>query len=475
MVGPAGRRTRYLRAVPRQRDEGAGGDADAGTDPAAPSALARRTAAQRGAAPLVRVGRQAIFDAQRHLRGYELLFRADDSGQAGLHTTSERDVATSQVLSAALGDFGAAAISQGLPLFINLTRAFVVGELPLVVGPQAVVLEVTEDIAVDDDVLAGLARLRAEGYRIALDDFEGEEWRLPALAHADYVKVVLAPEGAGGPGGTDGPGGVDRFGALAALVAQVRALAPTALLVVERVEDEEDLAACRALGIDLFQGYGLERPVTLVTPSMDALQATALRLVAALADAEVTATEIERLVAGDPGLSMKVLRAASSSAAAPSAPISSVRQAIVMLGPRALASWTTLIVLSTGFATAQRQSALTFVLARAGACARLATEAPHVAHTVGLVSGMADALGVPVADLVGQVHLHEDVTAALTRFEGPAGEALAAVLLTEDRPGPAPALDPAAVPQASVHRERAALAYLDALGEAMALSSALGA
>ncbi len=409
------------------------------------------------AAPLVRVGRQAIFDRDRVLRAYELLFRADGGDSAQLHTAPERDVATSQVLTAALGDFGARAIGGGLPVFINLTRAFVVGELPVVVAPDRVVLELTEEVVVDDDVLAGLARLRAEGYAIAVDDFEGEEHRLPALAHADYVKLVLEP------------GGRER---LEATLALVRGLAPHARVVVERIEDDDDFAHCRGLGVDLFQGYGLERPVILTTPSMDALQGNALRLVAALADPDVAPSEVERLVASDAGLSLKVLRAASSSAAAPSAPISSVRQAIVMLGPRALASWTTLIVLSTGFVSHQRRSTLTFVLARAGACARLATGASHVAHTVGLLSGMADALGVPVDQLLHEVRLHDDVVAALTRFEGPAGEALAAVLAAEERPGGHPGSAP---PDTSGLREHAALAYLDALGEAMALSASLGA
>ena len=431
-----------LRLVPRPRD-----DEPPPADPG--SAVA--------AAPLVRVGRQAIFDAGRNLFGFELLFRADGGESAQLHTPRERDVATSQVLSAALGDFGAAAIGDGLPLFVNLTRAFVLGDLPLAVDPAAVVLEVTEEIWVDDAVLAGLARLRAEGYRIALDDFEGEQWRLPSLPHADYVKLVLGVE----------PGARER---LAGLVALVREHAPSARIIVERVEDDDDFAFCRALGVDYFQGFGLERPVVLTTPSMDAGAGTALRLIAALGDPETSTDELERIVSSDPGLSMKVLRAASSSAVAPISPIGSVRQAIVLLGPRALASWTTLMVLSSGFTTAQRQSALTFVLARAGACTRVATADAHVAHTVGLLSGMAEALDVGVDELLAQVRLHDDVTAALHRFEGPAGRALAAVLVSEDGGAPVPA----AALAAAGHDDRAALAYLSALGEAMALTATVG-
>ena len=436
-----------LRLVPRPR-------ADDAPDGAGGAVRARE--------PVVRVGRQAIFDAERHLFGFELLFRADGGDTAELHSARERDVATSQVLSAALGDFGAAAISEGLPLFVNLTRAFVVGELPLAVDPASVVLEVTEEIEVDDAVLAGLARLRAEGHRIALDDFEGEEHRLASLPHADFVKLVL------GEPGPDGRGAARER--LVGLVALVRERAPQARIVVERVEDDADFAFCRALGADLFQGFGLERPVVLTTPSMDASTTTALRLIAALGDETTSPAEVERIVSSDPGLSVKVLRAASSSAAAPVEPIGSVRQAIVMLGPRALASWTTLMVLSSGFTSAQRRSALTFVLARAGACARVATADAPIAHTVGLLSGMAEALHVTVDDLVGRVHLHEDVTAALHRFEGPAGRALAAVLVSEDGATPVPA----AARAAAGHDERVALAYLAALGEAMALTASVG-
>ncbi len=409
--------------------------------------------------PVVRVGRQAIFDRHRRLHGFELLFRADGRDPVNLATVAERDVATSQVLTAALGDFGVRAIGDGLPLFINLTRAFVTGELPLVVDPERVVLELTEDIEVDEAVLTGIQRLRDAGYRIAMDDFAGEPWRMAGMHLADYVKLVLMP------GARDD---------LLAVLDLAKSSAPRAQIVVERIEDDDDFDFCVSLGVDYFQGYGLERPQVLTTAAMDASQSTALRLVAALADPDVSATQIERLVTSDAALSMKVLRAASSSAAAPTEPISSVRQAIVMLGPRALASWTTLIVLSTGFATFQRRSALTFVLARAGACSRLASEDPHVAYTVGLLSGMADALGVEAEDLVGQVSLSTAVKRALTDYSGPAGEALAAVLLTESQTGPAHAERTAPpLPDADAQRERAALAYLEALGEAMSLSGSL--
>lgn len=412
--------------------------------------------------PVVRVGRQAIYDRHRRLHGYELLFRADGRDPVHLPTVADRDIATSQVLTAALGDFGASAIGDGLPIFINLTRAFVTGDLPLIVAPDRVVLELTEDVEVDDEVLAGLHRLKDAGYTIAIDDFAGEPWRMAAMPLADYVKLVLTVDG-----------GREE---LEAMLALARSSAPGAKIVVERIEDDDDFTYCRALGVDYFQGYGLQRPQVLTTAAMDASQSTALRLVAALSDPDVSAKQIERLVTSDAALSMKVLRAASSSVAAPTAPISSVRQAIVMLGPRALASWTTLIVLSTGFATFQRRSTLTFVLARAGACSRLASEDPHVAYTVGLLSGMADALGVQAADLVGEVHLASSVKDALSDYTGPAGEALAAVLLTEAESGPAGADRYAPpLPEVEAQRERAALAYLDALGEAMSLAERLGA
>lgn len=414
----------------------------------------------------VRVGRQAIVDRDLNLVGYELLFRAGGADAANLHSQAEHDAATSQVLTAVLGDFGDRTLSTGSRFFVNLTRAFVVGELPLAPGLEDVVLEITEEIPVDDEVMAGVHQLRERGFSLAIDDFEGEPHRLPTLPLAQFVKLVLPP--AGDLFVDEAGGVVDRFAHVEQLLSLVRQHNETALIVVERVESLEDFQRCRDLGVDLFQGYWVQRPVVHESASMDPARVSALRLLVALSDLDTPASEIERLVLADPALSFRVLRLASSSAVATKSPVSSVGHAITLVGRRTLSSWAALTVVgaTSGTGTGQGRAALTFVLARAGAVARLAADRSQEAYTAGLLSGTAEAMGLTVDELLSTVNVPDALRSALVQFEGPVGTALAAVLSTEASPA-APAPSDASSPV------EAGRAYARALSEAAGLSAML--
>ncbi|WP_432485832.1 EAL and HDOD domain-containing protein [Kineococcus esterisolvens] len=389
----------------------------------------------------VRVGRQGIYDGERDLVAYELLFRAHGGTTADLSSGAEQDHATSQVISATFGDFGVEQIAGDKPLFINLTRGFFTGELPVPCSPRQVVLELLEDVEVDEELLTGLDRLQAQGYRIAVDDFDGEESRLPAVARAEYVKVDLAATG-------------ERFEEVVALV---RRHNPSALVIVERVEDDAEFERCAAAGCDLFQGYGLQHPVTLESVSLTPSQLVCLRLVRALTGSDAPIGEIEQLVSSDPGLSLRVLRTVSS-AGYSTQEVSSLRQAIVLLGRRQLCSWVVLMLL--GGVTSVDTESLTTVLARAAACARLVPTDADVAYTVGLLSGVATVLGLAEDELVETTGVALSVRAALLEGRGDVGRALRAVLSYEDD-------DPERLGEAGHAVYEVSRAYLAGLSTAM--------
>ena len=73
--------------------------------------------------------------------------------------------------------------------FVNVTRSFLVDDRPLPAHADRLVLEVVESVAADDDVLAGLQRLRSRGYRIAIDDFVGDADQVAMMPYADFVKI----------------------------------------------------------------------------------------------------------------------------------------------------------------------------------------------------------------------------------------------------------------------------------------------
>jgi EAL and modified HD-GYP domain-containing signal transduction protein len=110
--------------------------------------------------------------------------------------------------------------------------------------------------------------------------------------------------------------------------------------------------------------------------------------------------------------------------------VSSVHQALVLLGLPRLRSWLLLMVISDAAQATESQVSIT--MTRARACQIVSETAragvPHAAFTVGLISGMAGMLGIPVRDLTERLPLADEVTRALNDGTGDLGAVLTAVM-----------------------------------------------
>lgn len=185
--------------------------------------------------PPLPVARQPIWTASGHLVGHEYLYRSREGLPAGVDGWGDarQEVATASVLTTVY--------AQGEPagdrlVFVNVTRSFLVGNRPLPAPSGRLVLEVVESVPADDDVLAGIEALRAEGYLIAVDDYTACPDQVAILPYADFVKVDLRDLHRLPPGGL---ATVRRHGAR---------------LVAEYVSDLALVRHATALGFDLLQG-----------------------------------------------------------------------------------------------------------------------------------------------------------------------------------------------------------------------------
>ncbi|WP_082812953.1 EAL and HDOD domain-containing protein [Cellulomonas timonensis] len=184
------------------------------------------------------LGRQPIVTAAADTVGFEFLYRSPTRRPVRVDTWSaeHQDRASGKVLAQVFGT-GAHHVAGDHLAFVNITRAYLVGDLPLPPHPARLVLEVVESVPLDPAVVAGVRRLRGQGYRIALDDFTGSPAQIALLPFADYVKVDYRDLE------TRGDALVDLAGSSGAK------------LIAERVEDEACRLRCAAVGFDLFQGH----------------------------------------------------------------------------------------------------------------------------------------------------------------------------------------------------------------------------
>ena len=204
--------------------------------------------------------------------------------------------------------------------------------------------------------------------------------------------------------------------------------------MAEKVETREQLRACRELGFDLFQGYLLCRPEVVEGKALSPSKLTCLQVLDKLCDPTTSFGEVERIVQTDAALSYRFLRAAGAGAARGLfRKLSSVRDAVVLLGERRLRAWLMLMLLAGTHEGSDEQ--LNIALTRARMTELMALELvprrSDAAFTAGLLSALDLLLEAPLPSVVEGLSLSPELEDALLRHAGLLGDLLADVLSWE--------------------------------------------
>ncbi len=382
------------------------------------------------------LGRQPIFNKDLKPVAYELLYRDGAADQSD--KTDAR--ASADVLINTFLEMGVQRVVGKARAFIHVTPEILDDNLLRLFDPAQLVLQLMPDAAFDDNLLESVGRLRASGYGISVDDLLVHEGTLPLLELAHFVKVDLqaVPEAE-----------------LAEHVADLRRF--SVALIAEKVETHEQFAQCQALGFDFFQGYFFARPKLVASRTMSEDHVSVMQLLAVLHSPRSQLQDVQNVIQRSVSLSYRLLRYANSAAFNLPRKITSIAQAIVILGQRRIRDMATLLAL-TGSKDLPHELTST-LLARAKLCAKLAPpgrDAADSAFTAGLFSGLDALLGKPLAQLLDDLPLADDVRAAVLEHAGPLGHILAGVLALERGDFENPALE-------ALDAQLAPAAYLEAL------------
>ncbi len=354
------------------------------------------------------VARQPVYDRDRNVVAYELLFR--DGADATAAAVVDAQAATGEAALTAMADIGLDMLVGGRRALVNVSRSFLLGEQVLALPPDRVGLEVLESVEPDAEVMARLRDLAGRGYEILLDDFVLTRANRELLDVARFVKLDV------------------RDGADAALeVVQAHVDGSDIRMIAEKIEHPDGVATCRDLGFHYFQGFVFGVPQLVTGRRIRAGRLTVLNLMNALARKDTSIAQLESIIVQDVGLSVTLLRYMNSAAVGLTRRVSSIREAIVYLGTDTIRSFAYLVSLT---AHSQEPAELARIgMIRGRMMEMLATALGHddpPAHfTVGLLS-VADALlSVPMDVLLDELdELDDSVKRALVAREGELGDRL---------------------------------------------------
>jgi len=343
------------------------------------------------------VARQPIFHRAKNVHGYELLFR---SGRENRYDGTDGDACTLDVIANSFATIGLDELTAGQRGFINFTRNLLLQDVVNLLPPDQVTVEVLENINPDEEVIAACQRLKDAGYTLALDDFVLTDPNHPLLDLADIVKIdfMTTPR--------------DEQKRVADFLngRKIKALA-------EKVETDEEFRRAEADGYTYFQGYFFAKPSIYEGKDVSANKLARLKLLEQMNRPEISVDETEGIIKQDVALTYKLLRFINSAWFGLRHKISSIRHALVWLGPKEVRKWFALISLRD-MGTDKPNELFLRAMTRAkmgegvAPIAGMQEAAPEL-FLMGMFSFMDAVLDMPMSDVLTKLPLDDQIKTAL--------------------------------------------------------------
>lgn len=343
------------------------------------------------------LARQPILDLRGRVHGFKLLFR-DESGSASqamieaatfhkLYKPSELKQLTGKLIA-----------------FVPCAAEALNEELAQSLPPTLTILEISATQQAPAELTATCEKLKALGFRLALDGFAGQPEFEPLLELADYIQVDFertAPE--------------ERK----ELLQRVRG--KKVILMASNLETQKDYLKARQEGFTLFEGYWFCQPVMKRNRRPPASQLLRIDILRALQQDPLDLMKVGALVKRDGPLTYQLLRVANSPIWGLRAPVESIHAALIAVGDDSFRRIATQAI-ATEFNGDQPPELLCMVMIRGRFCEQAGMRRgldSFGQYLLGLLSLLPAMQGQAMSELAPALAVGNEIRAALMGEKNP--------------------------------------------------------
>lgn len=343
------------------------------------------------------VARQPIFDVNREVYAYELLFRI---GEDNCFPDIPPDEATSKILTSTHLSLGIEEITGDKKAFINFHRDTLMFRFPTSLDANKVVIEVVETVEVDDELVAACKHIRGLGYPIALDDYDMKGKWEAFIPFTSVVKIDI----------TEIP-----HDEIPALVNRFKSNGIK--LVAEKIETYEEYRKFKDMGFDYFQGYFLAKPEIVRHRKIGPSGLTMMQLLTLSSQPKLNFDEVNKIIERDPSLTYLLLRFINNPLVNKRHKITSLKHALTFMGEVEVKKFISLLALAN-LNEGQPTELMQMALVRAKFCELVYTQIhpndnPLTGFLTGLLSLLDAMMEQSIEDLVSKVPISDAVKDAL--------------------------------------------------------------
>lgn len=365
----------------------------------------------------VYIARQPIFDKDKTLFGYELLYRKSEENRFSGDVDGTE--ATCAVLSDAITLFGLENLTNGKPALVKFTKDLMMDEFALFANPEDVIVEIFQDDDIDDGFVEKVGDLKKLGYTIALEGFNGEKKLDNLIEYVDVLKIDFLK--------------LDRQ---KRNEITKKYIGTEKKLLAEKVEMHDDFVEAVEDGYSLFQGYFFEKPKMFSKKSTNIGKSSYIRVICELNKDDMDINEVAKIVNQDIGLTYKLFQKMNTVAYYRGGGTTSTSVALSKLGLDEIRRWI-LLMMAKDFNKGKSDEIIKMALIRARFAEKIAKETAladryYEAFMMGMFSLLDLIVEADMTELLNEIPLADEVKAAILGEQNEFGEILEFVKAYED-------------------------------------------
>jgi EAL and modified HD-GYP domain-containing signal transduction protein len=292
------------------------------------------------------------------------------------------------------------------PAFINFTLETLSQGYPEMLTSDEVVVEILETIKPGKKLLTLCKDLHQKGYILALDDYEHQNVWVHFYPFIKIIKIDIQQSS------------VDDIKEVLSAIKDY----PHIKMLAEKVETYEEYDQMLNLGFDYFQGYFFAKPEMVKTKSLSPSQMAMAELLYETSKTDLDLNSITSVFERDVSLSYKLLRYANSAIFKRRSEISTIKQALFILGTGEIKRFMGLMFAVT--ANPDKPSELiNLAMTRAKFCELVAQDKSSqldvsIAFLTGLLSMIDAILDEDMASILEKLPLSQDIKDPLLTKKG---------------------------------------------------------
>jgi len=338
----------------------------------------------------------------RHQKGNDII--------AASNTTSTFDGAMNSPVLETLNAVGIEAFTMGKPIFVPISRMMLIANLDQQCKqpPDKVVFVLDNELRLEQDYLNSIMRLKALGFRFAIQKIENADAYEPALALCDFV--YLDNRRMGTPG-------------MNSFVQQIGQRFRHLTLIVTHINTVEIFRSLASSSVVLFEGRFYRTPITKGENKVSPLQANLIKLLNLVRDENFEFDSVATIIQRDTALTVSLMRLVNSPYIGVRQKVKTINHAVTMLGQQEVRKWVTTAV-SKLLGTDKPDEITKLSLMRARFAESLAPkfgleDQAQSVFLMGLFSVMDVILEKPMEEVLEMIQVDDPIRDALISQSGP--------------------------------------------------------